>query len=123
MRGLNDYSYNKCNGDADCGRQISEVLANQTAWLEAAGQGNATKASCNSSVAGAKPQLSITCFLELHCRCPMLSCHCDFPAYYDRHVQVLYLWDELLPYITSGDLIVPPGVEIIFADAGEWDPN
>ena len=43
LRGLNDESYSKCSGQKDCGAQISEVLANQTAWLEAAGQGNATK--------------------------------------------------------------------------------
>ena len=37
---------------------------------------------------------------------------------YSYRWQVLYLWQELLPYITSGDLIVPQGVEIIFTDAG-----
>jgi len=74
LRGLNDGSYGACSGNQDCGRQISEVLSNQTAWLAEFGQANATR--------------------------------------------VLYLWDELLPLITQGDLLVPPGTEIIFADAG-----
>ena len=74
LRGLNDESYAACKGDKDCGAIITEVLSNQTAWLAAAGQANASR--------------------------------------------VLYLWQELLPLISSGDLVVPPGVDIIFADAG-----
>jgi len=74
LRGLNDFSYPYCSGDADCGQQITEVLANQTAWLAAAGQGDAAR--------------------------------------------VLYLWQELLPLLASGDLRLPQGVDIVFTDAG-----
>ena len=74
MRGLNDDSYPNCKGDVDCGAQLTDALGNQTEWLAAAGQGNASR--------------------------------------------VLYLWDELLHLVASGDLILPPGVDVIFADAG-----
>lgn len=74
LRGLNDVTYTHCNGDVDCGRQISEALSNQTAWVAAAQGANATR--------------------------------------------VIYLWDELLPLLESGDLVVPDGTDIIFTDAG-----
>jgi len=32
LRGLNDYSYS-CNGNTDCGNQISEAVGNQTQWV------------------------------------------------------------------------------------------
>ena len=32
LRGLNDYSY-PCSTPADCGRQISEAMSNQTSWI------------------------------------------------------------------------------------------
>jgi hypothetical protein len=34
LRGLNDYAY-PCTGDESCGRQISDALGNQTAWIRA----------------------------------------------------------------------------------------
>jgi hypothetical protein len=45
LRGLNDMPYPQCNGgnDAGCGRDISNALSNQTAWIRATpGQENAT---------------------------------------------------------------------------------
>ena len=41
LRGLNDYAY-PCNGDVECGRQISEAMGNQTEWITAAQGANVT---------------------------------------------------------------------------------
>ena len=73
LRGLSDYAY-QCANSTDCGSQISDVLANQTAWIQAVQPG-----------------------------APM----------------ILYLWDELLELLASGHLVVPPGVSVIFTDAGD----
>jgi hypothetical protein len=73
LRGTNDISY-ACANTTDCGAQISDVLANQTALIQSAQPG-----------------------------APM----------------ILFLWDELLEYLASGDLIIPSGVRVVFTDAGD----
>ena len=73
LRGTNDIGY-ACANVTDCGAQISDVLANQTALIQAAQPG-----------------------------APM----------------IMFLWDELLEYLASGDLIIPDGVKVVFTDAGD----
>jgi hypothetical protein len=73
LRGLGDYAY-PCTNASDCGSQISDVLGNQSAWVQAAQPG-----------------------------APM----------------ILFLWDELLGYLADGHLRIPPGVSVVFTDAGD----
>ena len=72
LRGLNDISY-QCSTTAECGREISEAMGNQSAWIRAK-QPNATL--------------------------------------------IYYLWQEDLDYLTEGVLTLPPGVDLVFTDAG-----
>jgi len=73
LRGLGDYAY-PCANATDCGSQISDVLGNQTAWVQAAQPG-----------------------------APM----------------ILFMWDELLDLLATGHLAIPPGVSVVFTDAGD----
>ena len=63
-----------CANATDCGSQISDVLGNQTAWVQAA-----------------QP---------------------DAPM-------ILFMWDELLDLLAKGHLAIPPGVSVVFTDAGD----
>lgn len=87
----------------DCGRQISEAMANQTAWVRAVqvrrkGRGAwparrchpPTRASLRLAPLLAQPNASL----------------------------VTYMWSEALGLLTAGLLVIPEGVRVIFTDAG-----